>query len=229
MCSCVHLPCSHTLRIPQPGPCFISEVHTLADDIDVLLEGLMDKICQATGQTREELPRELEMVELEEEMQPETASDETIDGADTTTTLTTTTTTVDEDVSDFFRVAQADPILTREDLLRAPIHPPISRPTPSTTTTTVVDDDASHFHSSTQNDPVPTPQEILGPVHPAIDRPRRGRFPRHLLRRRLARAQQLQQRREQDDEEEGEEGGQAGWVIRVRLPGQEQVRRVRRP
>ena len=167
------------------------------------------------------------MVELEE-MQPETASDETIDGTDTTTATTTTTTTVDEDVSDFFRAAQADPILTREDLLRAPIHPPISRPTPSTTTTTVVDDDASHFHSSTQNDPVATPQEILGPVHPAIARPRRRRFPRHLLSRRLARARQLQQQQQQDDEE-GEEGGQAGRVIRVRLPGQEHVRRVRRP
>jgi len=195
----------------------------LADDIDVLLEGLMDKICQATGQTREELSRELEMVELEE-MQPETASDETIDGTDTTTATTTTTTTVDEDVSDFFRAAQADPILTREDLLRAPIHPPISRPTPSTTTTTVVDDDASHFHSSTQNDPVATPQDILGSVHPAIDRPPRGRFPRHLLSNRLARA-----REQQLQEEEEEEGGQAGRVIRVRLPGQEQVRRVRRP
>ena len=225
MCSCVHLPCSHTLRIPQPGPCFISEVHTLADDIDVLLEGLMDKICQATGQTREELPRELEMVELEDEMQPETASDETIDSTDTTTTLTTTTTTVDEDVSDFFRAAQADPILTRVDLLRAPIRPPISRPTPSTTTATVVDDDASHFHSSTQNDPVATPQEILGPVHPAIDRPPRGRFPRHLLSRRLARAREQQLQQEEDEEE----GGQAGRVIRVRLPGQGEVRRVRRP
>jgi len=43
------------------------EVHTLADEIDLLLEGFMDRICKATGRTREELQRELEMVELEEE------------------------------------------------------------------------------------------------------------------------------------------------------------------
>ena len=39
----------------------------MADEIDLLLEGFMDRICKATGRTREELQRELEMVELEEE------------------------------------------------------------------------------------------------------------------------------------------------------------------
>ena len=64
------------------------EVHTLADDIDLLLEGFMDRICKATGRTREELQRELEMVELEEETQLESASDEK------STTITNTTTGV---------------------------------------------------------------------------------------------------------------------------------------
>jgi len=95
--------------------------------------------------------QELATLGIEEEIQPESASDETIDGADSTTTTTTTTTTI----------------------------------------TTTVDPDVSHFHSTTQNHPLITPQDLLGLVHPAIARPRRGRFPRHLIGRRMARAHQL--------------------------------------
>jgi hypothetical protein len=46
----------------------------LADNIDVLIEGFTEKICKATNQTREELQRELDRLELEEENQPESTS-----------------------------------------------------------------------------------------------------------------------------------------------------------
>ena len=212
MCSCLH---SHILRVPQAGPEFLCQVHILADEIDVLLEGLKDKICRVTGQTKEELQRELEMVEIEEVELP---SDET------------TTAGAAEDVSRFFQEAQADPILNREDLLRAPILPPISRPPPSTTTTTItitttVDDtDVLDFHTSTAKDPIVTLPEIHSPVLRPVARPRRGRFHRDFNRRRArAREQQLQQREQDDDDnEEGRQAGRAGRIIRVRLPGQGQ-------
>jgi len=194
----------------------------LADEIDILLEGYMNKICRATGKSREELQRELARLELEEDPQLESVSDET-------TTTITTTAAEEEDVSRFFQEAQADPILTHQDLLLTPILPPLSRPPPTTTASTTIDTDILEFHSSNQTDPVITPQEIHSPVLRPVSRPRRGRFHQHLINRRLARARE--QQREQEDDEwegEGEEEGQAGRVIRVRLPGQAQVRRVRR-
>jgi len=45
MCSCLHVLCNHTLRTPQPGPEFLSEVSSLAYNIDLLIEVLMQKIC----------------------------------------------------------------------------------------------------------------------------------------------------------------------------------------
>ena len=222
---------SHILQVPQAGPEFVCQVHILTDELDVLLDGLMDKICRETGQTKEELQQELEMVDLEDLDLP---SDET---------TSTAPAEEDEEVSDFFRAAQADPILNREDLLRAPILPPISRPPPSATTTTttttitasttitttitttVDDTDLLNFHTSTALDPIVTLPEILSPVLRPVARPRRGRFHRDFNRRRArAREQQRerqleqeQQRQLEDDDEEGEEGRR---VIRVRLPGQ---------
>jgi len=222
MCSCAYFPCSHSLRIPQPGPAFLSQVSSLADEIDILLEGYMNKICRATGQSRVELQRELARLELEEDPQLESVSDET-------TTTITTTAAEEEDVSRFFQEAQADPILTHQDLLLTPILRPISRPPPTTTASTTIDTDILEFHSSNQTDPVLTPQEIHSPVLCPVARPQRGRFHQHLINRRLARAREQQLQQEDDEwEGEGEEEGQAGRVIRVRLPGQAQVRRVRR-
>ena len=115
MCTCLHVPCSHTFRVPQPGPSFLSEVHAIADDIDVLIEEFMDKICRATGQSREELQRELEMVELEEDPQLDSVSDATI-----TITITITTTTAaaaeEQDLSDFDipRKDQLEDVITQK-------------------------------------------------------------------------------------------------------------------
>jgi len=145
MCSCLHLSCSHILRVPQPGPEFLCEVHILADEIDVLLEGLMDKICRATGQTKEELQRELEMPGIEEDSQLESTSDET---------CTTTAAAEDEEVLDFFHSAQSDPILTRQEILLTPIHPPVSRPPPSTTTTISASTTVDHTDLHTFTTPV---------------------------------------------------------------------------
>jgi hypothetical protein len=172
----------------------------------------MDKICRVTGQTKEELQRELEMVEIEEVELP---SDET-----------TTAAAAEEDVSRFFQEAQADPILNREDLLRAPILPPISRPPPSTTTTTTItttvdDTDVLDFHTSTAKDPIVTLPEIHSPVLRPVAHPRRGRFHWDFNRRR-ARAREQQREQDDDDDEEGGQAGRAGRVIRVRLPGQGQ-------
>ena len=58
---------THTISAPQMGDTFAEQVDDFVEDFDMIINELLGKVCESTGQSQEELLRELEEMDIFDE------------------------------------------------------------------------------------------------------------------------------------------------------------------
>jgi len=74
---------NRTISAPQVGPNFAEQVDAFVDEFDEIINQLLGKVCMSTGQTQEELLRELEEMDISDTDSDTDSDDDGDESSDT--------------------------------------------------------------------------------------------------------------------------------------------------